>query len=144
MKLRTYCLACREHTTNIGSNRVTLTNKVITGNSRCAECFSDKSRFMKQDHNKNGSHNKKVVIKYYKTNMLTYCLKCKKKKKKTTENKNVKMIKTKNGRLAFSSKYAVCGRKKSRFMKKREAKGLLSNLGIKTALSKIPLLNVLF
>ena len=54
------------------------------------------------------------------------------------------MIKTKNGRLAFSSKYAVCGRKKSRFMKKREAKGLLSNLGIKTALSKIPLLNVLF
>ena len=36
-----------------------------------------------------------------------------------------------------------CGIKKSRFMKEQEAKGLLSNLGIKTPLSKIPLLNVL-
>ena len=34
--------------------------------------------------------------------------------------------------------------KKSRFVKEQEAKGLLSNLGIKTPLSKIPLLNVLF
>ena len=34
--------------------------------------------------------------------------------------------------------------KKSRFLKEQEAKGLLSNLGIKTPLSKIPLLNVLF
>ena len=37
-----------------------------------------------------------------------------------------------------------CGIKKSRFVKEQEAKGLLSNLGIKTALSKILLLNVLF
>ena len=144
MKLRTFCLACREHATNIGSNTVTVTNKVITGKSRSAECFSDKSRIMKQDHNKKSSHNEKVVIKHYKTNMLTYCLKCKKNSKKTPENKNAKMVKTKNGRLALSSKCAVCGSKKSRFMKKREAKGLLSNLGIKTALSKIRLLNVLF
>ena len=34
--------------------------------------------------------------------------------------------------------------KKSRFAKEQEAKGLLSNLGIKTPLWKIPLLNVLF
>ena len=47
------------------------------------------------------------------------------------------MLKTKNGRLNLSSKRAVCGSKKSRFMKKQEAKGLLSNLGIKTTLSKI-------
>ena len=33
---------------------------------------------------------------------------------------------------------------KLRFVKKQEAKALLSNLGIKTPLSKIPLLNVLF
>ena len=42
------------------------------------------------------------------------------------------------------SKCADCGIKKSRFVKEQEARGLLSNLGIKTSLSKIPLLNVLF
>ena len=54
------------------------------------------------------------------------------------------MIKTKNGRLVLSSKCAVYGSKKSRFMKEQEAEGLLSSLGIKTPLSKIPLLNILF
>ena len=44
----------------------------------------------------------------------------------------------------MQSKYADCGIKRSRFVKEQEAKGLLSNLGIKTQLSKIPLLNVLF
>ena len=44
----------------------------------------------------------------------------------------------------MQSKCAECGFKKSRFVKEQEAKGLLSNLGIKTPLSKIPLLNVLF
>ena len=54
------------------------------------------------------------------------------------------MMKTKNGRFVLSSKCPVCGSKKSKFMKEQEVKGLLSNLGIKTPLSKIPLLNVLF
>ena len=54
------------------------------------------------------------------------------------------MIKTKNGRLVLSSKCAVCGNKKSRFIKEQEAKGLLSSLGIRTPLNKIPFLNVLF
>ena len=55
------------------------------------------------------------------------------------------MIKTKNSiKIALSSKCAVCGSKKSRFMKEQEAEGLLSNLGIKTPLGKIPLLNILF
>ena len=54
------------------------------------------------------------------------------------------MIKTKNGRLNLSSKYAVCGRKKSRFMKEQEAEGFLSILSIKTTLSKILLLNISF
>ena len=57
---------------------------------------------------------------------------------------DVKMIKTKNGRLILSSKCAICGSKKLRFMKEQEAEGLLSNLGIRTPLSKILLLNVLF
>ena len=72
--------------------------------------------------------------------MNTYCLKC----KKNTENVNSKIFKTKNDRLIMQSKCAVCGIKKSRFVKKQEAKGLLSNLGIKALLSQIPLLNVLF
>ena len=37
MKLRTYCLACRKHTNNIGSKTVTMTNKVIRDKSRFAE-----------------------------------------------------------------------------------------------------------
>ena len=54
------------------------------------------------------------------------------------------MIKTKNGKLVLLSKFVVCSSKKSRFIKEQEAKGLLSNLRIKTPLGKIPLLNVLF
>ena len=50
------------------------------------------------------------------------------------------MIKTQNDRLNLSSKCALCGSKKSRFMKEQEAEGLLSNLVIKIPLSKIPLL----
>ena len=43
------------------------------------------------------------------------------------------------------SKCAICGSKKSKFIKKQEASGLLSKFGIKTPLSKIPILgDVLF
>ena len=62
-----------------------------------------------------------------KQNILTYCVKCRKK----TENLNSKISKTKNGRLIMQSKCTVCGFKKSRFVKEQEAKVLLSNLGIK-------------
>ena len=72
--------------------------------------------------------------------METYCLKYRKK----TKNLNSKIFKTKNGRLSMQSKCADCGIKKSRYVKEQEAKGFLSNLVIKTSLSKIPLLNVLF
>ena len=72
--------------------------------------------------------------------MNTYCLKC----KKDTANIDPKMVKTKNNRLLMQSKCSVCETKKSRFTKEQDAKGLLSNLGIKTPFSKIPLLNVLF
>ena len=72
--------------------------------------------------------------------MKTYCLKC----KKDTENIDPKMFRTKNNRLIMQSKCSDCKNKKSRFVKEQEAKGLLSNLGTKTPLSKSPLLNVLF
>ena len=54
------------------------------------------------------------------------------------------MFRTKNNRLIMQAKCPVCGIKKSRFVKEQEAKGLWSNLRIKTPLSKIPLLNLLF
>ena len=45
----------------------------------------------------------------------------------------------------MQSKRAVCGIKNSRFVKDQVAKGLLSNLGIKTSLNKIPLIgDILF
>ena len=72
--------------------------------------------------------------------MNSYCVKC----RKDTENIDPKMFRTKNNRLIMQSKYPLCGIKKSRFVKEQEAKGLLNNLGIRTPLSKIPLLNVFF
>ena len=72
--------------------------------------------------------------------MLTYCIKC----RKDTENLNSKIFKTKNGRLIMQSRCVECGIKKSRFVREQEAKVSLSNLGIKTPLGKMPLLNNLF
>ena len=72
--------------------------------------------------------------------MKTYCVKC----RRDAENIDPKMIRTKNSRLIMQSKCSICGIKKSRFVKEQEAKVLLSSLGIKSPLSKIPLLNVLF
>ena len=68
--------------------------------------------------------------------MLSYCLKC----RKNTESKNPEVVRTKNGRIMLLLTCAVCDSKKSRFIKEQEASGLLSSLGIKTALNKIPLL----
>ena len=73
--------------------------------------------------------------------MLLYCLKC----KKNTESIVPKVSATNNGRTMILSRCAICGSKKSKFIKKQETKGLLSNLGIRTPLSKIVLLgDVLF
>ena len=69
---------------------------------------------------------------------MTYHLKC----KINTKNKDAKMIKTKNGRLALSSKCVICGSAKSRFVKEQEAEGLLSDLEIKTPLFYSILINL--
>ena len=71
--------------------------------------------------------------------MKTYCLKC----KKDTENLGSQIFRTKNNRLIMQSECNECRIKKPRFVKGQEAKGLLSNLGIKMPLNKIPLLNLL-
>ena len=64
---------------------------------------------------------------------------------KNTESINPKISATSNGKTMILSKCTICGAKKSKFIKKQEAKRSLSNLGIRTPLSKIPLLgDVLF
>ena len=66
--------------------------------------------------------------------MKSYCLKCRKNTSKTS-----------NGRTMVLSKCAMCDSKKSTFVKNQEAKGLLSNLGVRTPLSKVPILgDILF
>ena len=70
----------------------------------------------------------------------TYYLSC----RKNTKNTDPRIVKSKNERSMIKSNCAICGSKKSRFIKEQQAKGLLSNLGIKTSLSKVPLLNILF
>ena len=77
--------------------------------------------------------------------MESYCLKC----KKHTENINPQASSTSNGKAICTSngkvKCAICNCKKSKFINKQEAKGLLSKLGIKTPLSKLPVLgDILF
>ena len=69
--------------------------------------------------------------------MVTYCVKC----RKNTENLDSKIFKTRNERMIMQSKCAVCGSKKSRFMKEEGTKGTLNSLGLKTPLNKIPLLD---
>ena len=73
--------------------------------------------------------------------MKSYCLKC----KKDTKNINPRVSNNSNGKTVLLSKCAKCESKKSRFIKNQEAKGLLSNLDIRTPLSKVPLLgDILF
>ena len=72
--------------------------------------------------------------------MQAYCVSC----RKNTGNKDAKVIKTKNGTLQLKSQCSICGNKKSGFAKEQEAKGILSSLGIRTPLSKIPWLKFCF
>ena len=73
--------------------------------------------------------------------MKSYCINC----RKGTKNINPKVSGTSNNKAMILSKCAICGSKKSRFIKNQEAKGLLSNLGLKTPLSKVPILgDILF
>ena len=73
--------------------------------------------------------------------MLSYCLRC----RENTKSISPLVSKAINGRTIILSKRAVSKTNKARFIKRQEAKGLLSNLGIRTLLSKIPILrDILF
>ena len=72
--------------------------------------------------------------------MESYNLKC----KNYTRNINPWVSDTINGKTMILSKCATCGSKKPR-LKKQEAKGPLSNLGLRAPLSKVPILgDILF
>ena len=73
--------------------------------------------------------------------MESYCLKC----RKNTKNINPQVSSTSSGKIMILSKCAICDSKRSKFIKQQEAKGLLSKLGNKTPLSKIPIMgDILF
>ena len=59
--------------------------------------------------------------------------------RKNTESKNPRVVKTKNRIIMLLSKCEVCDCKKLKFIKEQEPSRLLSSSGIKTTLSKIPL-----
>ena len=79
-----------------------------------------------------------MSIRYKK--MLSCCLKC----KKNTESTNPVVSGTVNGKTMTLSNCAICGSKKSKFIKKQEASGILSSVGIRTPLNKIPVLGDIF
>ena len=70
----------------------------------------------------------------------TYCFAC----RKYTKSVNPKIVRNRKNKLMIQSNCATCGSKKSRFIKEQKALGILSNLGIRTPLSQVPLLHVLF
>ena len=83
----------------------------------------------------------KLLINFKYKTMLSYCLKCRKNK----ENINPRVSKTNNDKKMMLSKCAICGSKKSKFLRKQEKIGMLSSTGIITPLSKIPVLgDILF
>ena len=77
-----------------------------------------------------------IIVYNRKYEMKSYCLKC----RKDTENINPWISGTSNGKTVILSKCTTCSSKNSRFIKKQEARGLLSNLGLRTPLSKVQIL----
>ena len=73
--------------------------------------------------------------------MLSYCFNC----RGNTKSINPKVLKTTNGKAIILSTCAICGSKKSKFIKEQEAKVLLSSLSLRRPLNKIPVLgDILF
>ena len=73
--------------------------------------------------------------------MESHFLKC----RKNTENIDPKISSSSNGKAMILSKCAICGSKRTRFIKNQEAQGLLSNLGVRALLRKGPAMgNILF
>ena len=78
--------------------------------------------------------NLKNAVEYTKA-METYCVSC----KKNTTNENSSVRRSKQNRLTLLLNCAICGKKRSNFGKNQQASGLLSEFGIRTPLTNIPL-----
>ena len=142
--MRLYGKKCKRHTSNAFPKKLVLiSNNKIKEKSRWFICLTRISFIDQVQCDLESAL--EISLQFftdwsYNNKINTYCLKC----KKDNSNNGPKMVKTKNNRLLMQSKCSVCGTKKSKFVKKQDIKRLLSNLGIKTPFSKIPLLNVLF
>ena len=122
---------------------VLIWNQKAKVKSKYAACLTDRTFFDKINNECEPEQLVKQLFLYWCflwKNMKISFVKC----RKNTENLNSKIFKTKNGILIMQSKCTECGFKKSRFVKERDAKGLLSNLDLKTRLSKIPLFGIYF
>ena len=97
---------------------------------KCAESLTDRTSF---DKIKDEYDLEQLVKHLYLCILQKNCVKC----RKNTENLKSKIFKIKNGTLIMRSKCTKCEFKRPRFVKEQEAKGLLSNSGIKTLLSKV-------
>ena len=62
---------------------------------------------------------------------------------KNSQSNDLVIAKSSHGKIMMLSS-VICGSKKSKFIKKQEASKILSSLGIKTPLSKIPLVGDIF
>ena len=103
--------------------------------------------FSSNDFNKNDN----IILKYFglsdcnRIGTHNHLIRKRTLNKRNTESINPKVLKTSNGKAMILSTCGICGSKKSKFIKQQEAKGLLSNLGLKTPLNKIPVLgDILF
>ena len=138
-----YCKKCNKHTSNTFPKKLVLISKnKIKGKSKYAICLTERTFIREIEYDLESEL--EFIFNFLLIDIInmktTYCVRC----KKDTDNINSKIFKTKNNRILMQSKCCVFKNKKSRFVKQQEAKGLLSDLGINTPLSKIPLLNVFF
>ena len=72
--------------------------------------------------------------------MLSYCWNCRKK----AESKKQKVQKIKDGWIMLSSNCAICGSKKSNYIKEQETRGLFKFIRIKVPILSVSIANILF
>ena len=95
-----------------------------------AELTSEPNNFLKRS----------TLQKMERKKKQTYCLIC----RDYTKSINPKIVRNRQNRYTIQSNCATCGSKKFRFINEQKALGILSNLGIKTPISQVPLLSILF
>ena len=134
--MKSCCLKWRKYSENINLKVSSTSNGKAIVLSKRATRGSKKSTFIKNQEGK-GPY-EKWQYNFYEQWL---CIKC----KKNTENIDPEFSSTSNGKAMILSKCGICGGKKSRIIKNQEAKGLLSNLGVRTSLSKVRILgDILF